>query len=135
MEKLKIEQKQEAIARMKKLDIYAPAITEFGKENLVNKSEHGGILYWLDENEQEMVKEFEEKYGAMVYHIIHNYTNFGELYALLFVSKDKDEWDYDNDDLNHNICLAYVKNLDEDAFSEFGSIGIKSQFGGLVRTC
>lgn len=135
MEKLKIEQKQEAIARMKKLDIYAPAITEFEKENLVNKSEHGGILYWLDENEQEMVKEFEEKYGAMVYHIIHNYTNFGELYALLFVSKDKDEWDYDNDDLNHNICLAYVKNLDEDAFSEFGSIGIKSQFGGLVRTC
>lgn len=135
MEKLKIEQKQEAIARMKKLDIYAPAITEFEKENLVNKSEHGGILYWLDENEQEMVKEFEEKYGAMVYHIIHNYTNFGELYSLLYVSKDKDEWDYDNDDLNHNICLAYVKNLDEDAFSEFGSIGIKSQFGGLVRTC
>lgn len=135
MEKLKIEQKQEAIARMKKLDIYAPAITEFEKENLVNKSEHGGILYWLDENEQEMVKEFEEEYGAMVYHIIHNYTNFGELYSLLYVSKDKDEWDYDNDDLNHNICLAYVKNLDEDAFSEFGSIGIKSQFGGLVITC
>lgn len=135
MEKLKIEQKQEAIARMKKLDIYAPAITEFEKENLVNKSEHGGILYWLDENEQEMVKEFEEEYGAMVYHIIHNYTNFGELYSLLYVSKNKDEWDYDNDDLNHNICLAYVKNLDEDAFSEFGSIGIKSQFGGLVRTC
>lgn len=59
MEKLKIEQKQEAIARMKKLDIYVQAITEFEKENLVNKSEHGGILYWLDENEQEMVKEFE----------------------------------------------------------------------------
>lgn len=135
MEKLKIEQKQEAIARMKKLDIYVQAITEFEKENLVNKSEHGGILYWLDENEQEMVKEFEEKYGALVYHIIHNYTSFGELYAFLYVSKNKDEWDYDNDDLNHNICLAYVKNLDEDAYSEFGSIGIKSQFGGLVRTC
>ena len=135
MEKLKIEQKQEAIARMKKLDIYVQAITEFEKENLVNKSEHGGILYWLDENEQEMVKEFEEKYGALVYHIIHNYTSFGELYAFLYVSKNKDEWDYDNDDLNHNICLAYVKNLDEDTYSEFGSIGIKSQFGGLVRTC
>lgn len=135
MEKLKIEQKQEAIARMKKLDIYVQAITEFEKENLVNKSEHGGILYWLDKNEQEMVKEFEEKYGALVYHIIHNYTSFGELYAFLYVSKNKDEWDYDNDDLNHNICLAYVKNLDEDTYSEFGSIGIKSQFGGLVRTC
>lgn len=87
MEKLKIEQKQEAIERMKKLDIYAQAITEFKKENLVNKSEHGGILYWLDENEQEMVEEFEEKYGALVYHIIHNYTSFGELYDFLYVSK------------------------------------------------
>lgn len=135
MEKLRIEQKLEAISRMKKLDIYTQAIKEFEKENVVNKSEHGGILYWLDEKEQEMVKAFEEEHNALVYHLIHNYTEFGELYSLLYVSEHKEEWGYDNDDLKHNICLAYVKNLDEDAFSEFGSIGIKSQYGGLVRTC
>jgi len=135
MENLKLEQKQEALNRMRMLDIYSPAIKEFEKENIINKSEHGGMLYWLDENEQEFVKEFEEKYNAIVYHIIHNYTEFGELYSLLFVSQHKEEWDWDNEDIKNNIAMVYVKNIDEDAFSEFGSIGIKSQFGGLVRTC
>jgi len=135
MENLKLEQKQEALNRMRMLDIYSPAIKEFEKENIINKSEHGGMLYWLDENEQEFVKEFEEKYNAIVYHIIHNYTEFGELYSLLFVSQHKEEWDWDNEDIRNNIAMVYVKNIDEDAFSEFGSIGIKSQFGGLVRTC
>lgn len=135
MENLKLEQKQEALNRMRMLDIYSPAIKEFEKENIINKSEHGGMLYWLDENEQEFVKEFEEKYNAIVYHIIHNYTEFGELYSLLFVSQHKEEWGWDNEDIKNNIAMVYVKNIDEDAFSEFGSIGIKSQFGGLVRTC
>lgn len=135
MENLKIEQKLEAIKRMKKLDIYTQVIKEFEKDNVLNKSESGGILFWLDENEQKMVKEFEEKYNATVYHLIHNYTEYGELYSFLFVSQYKDDWDYDNEDLNNNRSLVYVKNIDEDAFSEFGSIGIRSQFGGLIRTC
>ncbi len=135
MENLKIEQKLEAIKRMKKLDIYTQAIKEFEKDNMLNKSESGGILFWLDENEQKMVKEFEEKYNATVYHLIHNYTEFGELYSFLFVSQYKDDWDYDDEDLNNNRSLVYVKNIDEDAFSEFGTIGIRSQFGGLIRTC
>lgn len=135
MENLKIEQKLEAIKRMKKLDIYTQAIKEFEKDNVLNKSESGGILFWLDENEKKMVKEFEEKYNATVYHLIHNYTEYGELYSFLFVSQYKDDWDYDNEDLNNNRSLVYVKNIDEDAFSEFGTIGIRSQFGGLIRTC
>lgn len=128
-------QKKEAIARMKMLEIYAATIKEFEKDNIINKSEHGGFLYWLDENEQKIVKEFEEKYNALVYHVIHNYTEFGELYSLLYVSQHEEEWDYDKDDIENNVALAYVKNIDEDMFSEFGSIGIKRQYGGLVRTC
>lgn len=120
---------------MKMLEIYAATIKEFEKDNIINKSEHGGFLYWLDENEQKIVKEFEEKYNALVYHVIHNYTEFGELYSLLYVSQHEEEWDYDKDDIENNVALAYVKNIDEDMFSEFGSIGIKRQYGGLVRTC
>lgn len=135
MEELKIKQKQEAIERMKMLKIYTQAIKEFEKENVINVSEHGGILFWLDDEQQEMVKRFEEKYNAVVYHIIHNYTEFGELYSLLYVSQHEEEWDYDKDDIKHNIALCYVVNKDEESFSEFGSIGIKSQFGGVIRTC
>ena len=135
MENLREKQKQEAIERMKMLKIYSQAIKEFEKENVINVSEHGGILFWLDDEQQEMVKRFEEKYNAVVYHIIHNYTEFGELYSLLYVSQNEQEWGYDKDDIKHNIALCYVVNKDEENFSEFGSIGIKSQFGGLVRTC
>lgn len=135
MEELKIKQKQEAIERMKMLKIYSQAIKEFEKENVINVSEHGGILFWLDDEQQAMVKRFEEKYNAVVYHVIHNYTEFGELYSLLYVSQHENEWDYDKDDIKHNIALCYVVNKDEENFSEFGSIGIKPQYGGVIRTC
>lgn len=135
MEELRIRQKQEAIERMKMLKIYSQAIKEFEKENVINVSEHGGILFWLDDEQQEMVKRFEEKYNAIVYHVIHNYTEFGELYSLLYVSQHENEWDYDKDDIKHNIVLCYVVNKDEENFSEFGSIGIRPQYGGVIRTC
>ena len=135
MEELKIKQKQEALSRMRMLDIYYPAIKEFEKENVINVSEHGGILFWLDDEQQEMIKRFEEKYNAVVYHVIHNYTEFGELYSLLYVSQHENEWDYDKDDIKHNIALCFVVNKDEECFSEFGSIGIRPQFGGVIRTC
>ena len=135
MENLREKQKQEAIERMKMLKIYSQAIKEFEKENVINVSEHGGILFWLDDEQQEMIKRFEEKYNAVVYHVIHNYTEFGELYSLLYVSQHEQEWDYDKDDIKHDIALCYVVNKDEENFSEFGSIGIKPQFGGVIRTC
>lgn len=135
MEELKIKQKQEALSRMRMLDIYYPAIKEFEKENVINVSEHGGILFWLNDEQQEMVKRFEEKYNAIVYHVIHNYTEFGELYSLLYVSQHEEEWDYDRDDIKHNIALSYIVNINEESFSEFGSIGIRPQFGGVIRTC
>ena len=132
MEKAK--QKQEAIARMKLLKLHGNVIREFEKEGIVNLSENGGFLYWLNGDQQAFVDDFEKEHSALVYHVIHNYTEFGELYALLYVSKDEDEWEYDRDDLKAGCALAYVKNTDDDFCSEFGSIGIKPQFGGLIRT-
>lgn len=132
MEKTK--QKQEALERMKMLNLYPNTIKEFDKEGIVNLSENGGFLYWLDSEQQAIVDDFEREYNALVYHVIHSFTEFGELYALLYVSKDEDEWGYDKDDLKAGYPLAYVKNVDDDHCSEFGSIGIKPQFGGLVRT-
>ncbi len=132
MEKAK--QKQEALERMKMLKLSDNIIREFEKDNIINMSENSGILYWLEEKEQAIVNEFETKHDALVYHVIHNYTEFGELYALLYVSNDEDEWGYDKDDIKCGCVLAYVKNVTDDWCSEFGSIGVKPQYGGLVRT-
>ncbi len=132
MEKAK--QKKEALERMKMLKLSDTIIREFEKDGVINMSENGGILYWLDIDQQSIVNEFETKHDAVVYHVIHSYTEFGELYALLYVSNDEDEWDYDKDDIKCGCVLAYVKNVTDDWCSEFGSIGVKPQYGGLVRT-
>lgn len=128
------EQKQEAITRMKMLKLHINAINEFEKEDVINLSEHGGILYWLNDDQMEYVKTFEQKYNSVVYHVIHNITEFGELLAFLYVSDSEEEWGYDRDDIKEGYACAYVLNLDDDMCSEFGSIGIKPQFGGVVRT-
>ena len=132
MEKSK--QKQEAIDRMKMLKLSENIIREFEKEGIVNLSKNGGCLYWLDSDQQAIVDEFETEYDALVYHVIHTYTQFGKLYSLLYVSKYEDEWEYDRDDLQQGYPIVYVKNASDDTCSEFGSIGVRPQFGGVVRT-
>ena len=125
--------KQEALERMKTLNLFENAIKEFRQDNKVNMSECG-FLYWLDEEQTKMVLEFETEHDALVYHVIHNYTEFGELLTFFYVSDQEEEWEYDRADLKDGYACAYVKNLDEEAFSEFGSVAFKEQFGGLVRT-
>ena len=125
--------KQEALERMKMLNLFENAIRDFQQDNKVNMSECG-FLYWLDDEQTKLVLEFETEHNALVYHVIHNYTEFGELLTFFYVSDHEEEWEYDRADLKDGYACAYVKNLDEDAFSEFGSVAFKEQFGGLVRT-
>lgn len=133
--KITLEKKKiEAIQRMKMLKMHENPIREFEKDDVLNKSEHGGMLYWLDDKEKELVKKFEQKYNVLVYHVIHNYTDIGEMFSMLYVSDEQEEWEYDHEDLQSGYACAYVINLDDDWCSEFGSIGIRTQFGGLVRT-
>ena len=125
--------KQEALDRMKMLNLYPNIIKEFQQDNTVNMSELG-FLYWLTDEQKQYVSEFETEHDALVYHVIHNYTEFGELLTFFYVSDHEEEWEYDRADLKDGYACAYVKNLDEDAFSEFGSVAFKEQFGGLIRT-
>ena len=126
--------KQEALERMRSLKLYPNIIKEFEKENIVNMSESGGFLYWLTDEQKEIVSEFEQEYDSLVYHVIHNFTEFGELLTLFYVSDDEEEWEYDREDLKNGYACAYVKNLSDDMCSEFGAICFRQQFGGLIRT-
>lgn len=134
MEDLRVKQKEQAIERMKKLGIMEQPIKEFEDEDKLNLSEVAGYLYWLDDDEKEMVKKFEEENNALVYHIIKTNTNIGMLYNLLYVSEYVEEWDMDMDDLSEGQALAYVLNKTMPDCSEFGTIGIKPSVGGLIRT-
>lgn len=125
--------RKEAIERLKMLGVMRNVINDF-KEGVVNQSENGGLLYWLDDEQKVFIKKFEEDHDAVVYHVIHQFTNMGELLNILYVSDYKEEWEMDQDDLNEGMVLAYVINLSMPDCSEFGTIGVRESIGGLVRT-
>ena len=122
----------QALERMKLLKLSKQCIDAF-KDGNVWESEGYGALYECNDKENEIIKQFEKEYEGLVYHMIHAKYEFGECYTMLYVSKHEDEWSDDIQDIKDGYALAYVKNVDDDTFSEFGSVAIKSQFGGLVR--
>lgn len=129
------ERKEKAIEIMKKLDIFAPYINGFKKENKVCFYENFGG-YWVDQEPEieNKMKELENKHNCTCYAITHEYTNFGECYDFLMISDYKEEWEtlvdkYDN----NNTAFAYVWNKDDEFSSEFGDIIVQSFGGGIKR--
>ena len=123
----------EAIERMKLLKLDNPCIEAFTKGN-VWESEGYGALYEVNDEEQKLIDNFEKNHkGCLVYHMIHNKFEFGECYSMLYVSSNKEEWESDKEDIKNGYVFAYVENVDTPWCSEFGSIAVKSQFGGLMR--
>ena len=123
----------EAIERMKMLKLDKSCIEAFTKGK-VWESEGYGALYEVNKEEQQIIDKFEKEHeGCLVYHMIHNKFEFGECYSILYVSPDKEEWQRDKEDIKDGYVFAYVYNKDCEWCSEFGSIAVKSQFGGLVR--
>lgn len=130
---LKKKQKQEALKRIKMLELHPNVARELEKESRLNASEHMGALFWLKEGEDEIIRDIEEKYGVFVYHCIRTYTQMGMLLSCLYVSSSEEEWEREYADLKENSPLAYVYNADYPDFSEFGGIGIRPMFGGVIR--
>ena len=127
--------KEEALKRMKALNLFVPCIKAFKSRNEVQLSEYTGGLYEFSGNTEltEKVREFEKEYNALVYHVIHSPTQFGDLYNFLYVSDHKEEWEMDNEDIKDYYAMCYVWNKTDDWCSEFGSIAMQPRFGGIVR--
>lgn len=123
----------ECLRRMEELHLSKQCISAF-LDGKIWESEGIGALYELNEEEEKIVKEFEKENGYKVYHVIHCFTEFGEIYNLLFVDNYFEEWKYFSEELKDNITYVYAYNKSYSECSEFGSIGVKSQIGGLVRT-
>lgn len=134
-EDLKKEMKEESIKQMKILKLHRTAIKEFKEYNRLNKSRKLGILYWLTDEEKEIVKRVEKKYDVLVYHVIETFSNLGHTYDLLLVLKYKDEWNAVDEDLKLGCALAKTEVVDYDINSEIGYIGIQPINGGVTRVC
>lgn len=134
--------KDEAIKRMRKLGIMDQVVEEFKNEKVVEYSEpmsfgsvDFGALYWLHNKPEwlEKITAFEREFECLVYHVIYSYTSFGELLNVLYVSNYPEEWEMDNADLDEGYAMAYVINLTHPDCSEFGTIEVKEEGGGLLR--
>ena len=124
--------KDEALRIMKMLDLYPNVIREFKEENKLNKSEtRNGILYWLTDEEQEIVNQFQKEHeGTLVYHVIlTNTVDFGIIYDLLYITENQEDWNLYKDYLKDDLVLSYSVT----PFPEGGLIKVKKVNGGLVR--
>ena len=129
----KEQMKEEAVKRMRLLHLHSNAIHDFEKDGIVNYSQFG-VLFWLTEDQQKRVTEFEEQSGSLVYHVIENhYVELGRMLTFLFVSPYMDEWERDRAELEVGEPLAYVANLDDEVCSEYGCVGVEPCCGGVRR--
>ena len=97
-------------------------------------SESAGILYFLNDGAKAAIEKMKEySADALPYHLIHSFTEFGELYAVLFVSSNRDDWPSDGPD-REGYVFSYVYNATDPSFSEYGDIVIQGANGGIVRT-
>ena len=133
----KQEMKDVAIANLKQLGIYSPYVKGFKEKDRICFFEGFGG-FWLDQEEEiyQAVKNFEEKYGHIVYAVTHEFTAFGELWDFLYVSKYREDSEFNGaypEGNNRFTVYAYVWNKTDDTCSEFGSIEVQSRGGGIVR--
>lgn len=127
------EMKKEAINRMKTLKLHPNIIREFSNENKLNLSLSGALCH-LNNEQLARVQEFEQKYNALVYHVIYNHAPFGELLSFLYVSQYTYEWECNQSDLQEGYPFVYVVNLTDETCSEFGHIEIQLYNDGVIRT-
>lgn len=136
------EMKAEAIRRMKQLGLIRDCIEKFDRYGLAMYSERCNLCgYWkfgdlfdADEAMEKSIDEFNKTYDALVYAVIRNYTELGIMDTYLFVSKNKDEWVYDDRLMAENAQYAYVKTHGSSWGGEFGRVGVRPAGGGLLRT-
>ena len=127
--------KEEAIARMELLHIHPNCIDDFKQADLVSYSRYGILCWWITDEQQNRVQEFEKQSGNLVYHVIDDhYVQLGRMLTLLYVSPYMGEWERDRKELEAGEPLVYVANLSDEICSEYGHVRIVSSNDGLRST-
>ena len=111
------ELKNEAIKRMKILQLKDEIIKEFKDTDTLYISNLGGTLEIADDEQMKFVKEIEQTKNLLVYHLIHRTTQYQDTTYYLFVDNNKKEWKAEKKDLENQftlaLCYTKVKNFNE----------------------
>lgn len=80
------------------------------------------------------IKNVESIYGVCVYCVICNkYIYLGKLCTFLTISPNATEWEMERSSLSKGMPFAYVENLTYPAFSEWGTVVLKTHDGIVER--
>ena len=123
--------KEYGLNMLKLLKIHSNAIYDYEIQNRLNRSESKGILFWISDEEKDMISNFEKEHSnCKVYHIIESQTfDYGKIYDLLYVVDDENFMQQAKEDFKDNLVLSHTIS----PFEESGLISVKSVNGGLIR--
>lgn len=125
--------KERAVKNLINLNCFPAYKEAFRRSDKVTMYEGFGG-YYIDKGTEldEKIKEIQSEYNGIVYAVIHNMTEFGDIYTMLWESGDDEGESIEKYD-GINYVFAYVWNKDVEEFSEFGDVGIVAKLGGLLR--
>lgn len=111
------ELKNEAIKRMKILQLKDEIIKEFKDTDTLYISNLGEALEIADDEQIQFVKDIEQTKNILVYHLIHRTTQYQDTTYYLFVDNNKKEWIAEKKDLENQfklaLCYTKVKSFNE----------------------
>lgn len=123
--------KLECFFRMCLLEFYPGAIAEFLNSESVFKSVENGFIHKLSSEELRMISDITKQNDVMIFHAVKSINRGVEELSFLFVSNDERCWISERETLSkHNRHNAFVWKGDS---STIKSIGVFSQFGGVIR--
>ena len=139
------DQKKEALARLEILKakgLMPVVYNKFKKKNselyYSFPSPLGGILYYFNDlggiqnKWYTLLKEFEEFYKALVYHVIYHRIDGDGVLMFLYVSNQRHEWDIDREELMADTPFVYACNVTNPLYSEYGNTEIAVRGGGII---
>lgn len=92
----------------------------------------------VPEDIKKLIKAYEEKFGALIFHVIHTIGLYEgtETYDCLSVSPYESDWDYERglmEDRGDTWAMAFCVNITKPEYTETGSIKIENHSGVLKR--
>lgn len=115
----------EAVERMKILKLDKQVISDFETQDIIYVSNIKGKLQKADDEQMELVKQFEEDKQIKIYHIIHQKTSSKDIVYFQYVSNNQNQWKLEKRDLDLGfdgvLCYKITKEIRE--------IGVKAKDG------
>lgn len=131
------EQLNEAVNRMKRLELSEECISEFLKGNVL-VSDAMGFIGKPGKELQRRINDYQLETGNIVYHVTHGiYKFYGseifDMFDFFIVSQDDESILYEREVMDQNLVQAYVYNETVPEFSEHGLIKIEKKNGILHK--